>query len=90
MDFQTTTKFLSGSTWFLGSLEFLTDKFENLSIQEPELSKVIASGTSRLPLALVHVSLVIKAQLRLDSLGEADTDPADDRADHTLAARQPQ
>jgi hypothetical protein len=45
MAFQSTTKFLPGSRWFLGSLEFLTDKFGNLSLQEPELSRVAGSGT---------------------------------------------
>jgi hypothetical protein len=53
MAFQSTTKFLPGSRWFLGSLEFLTDKFENLSLQEQELSKVTGSGTGHLPLTLV-------------------------------------
>jgi hypothetical protein len=39
MTFQSTTMFLPGSRWFLDSLEFLTDKFGNLILQEPELSK---------------------------------------------------
>jgi hypothetical protein len=86
MMFQSTTNFLPGSRWFLGSLEFLSDKFENLSLQEPELSEVIGSSTGRLPLAPVRVGLVIKAWLRLGSLGETDTDPLEDRADHTLFA----
>jgi hypothetical protein len=36
MAFQSTTKFLPGSRWFLGSLVFLTDQFGNLSLQELE------------------------------------------------------
>jgi hypothetical protein len=32
MAFQSTTKFLPSSRWFPGSLEFLTDKFGNLSL----------------------------------------------------------
>jgi hypothetical protein len=35
-----TTKFLPSSRWCLGSLDFFTDKFGNLSLQDPELSKV--------------------------------------------------
>jgi hypothetical protein len=87
MTFQSTTKFLPGSRWFLSSLEFLTDKFGNTSLQELELSKVAGSGTDRLPPALVRVGLVSEAQLRLDSLGETDTDPMEDEADHTLTAQ---
>jgi hypothetical protein len=37
----------------MGSLEFLTDKFGDLSLQELESSEVVGSGTNRLPLALV-------------------------------------
>jgi hypothetical protein len=88
MVFQSTTKFLPGSRWFLGSLEFLSDKFRNLSLQEPELSKVTGLGIGCLPPAPVRVSLINEAQLkhRLGSLWEMDTDPAEDRDDHTLAA----
>jgi hypothetical protein len=64
MAFQSTTKLLPGSRRFLGSLEFLTDKFGNLSLQEPELSKVARSGNGRLPPASVQVSLVNEAQIR--------------------------
>jgi hypothetical protein len=53
MAFQYTTMLLPGSRWFLGSLEFLNDKFGNLSLQEPELSKIVGSGIGRLPLAPV-------------------------------------
>jgi hypothetical protein len=53
MAFESTTKLLPGSRWFLGSLEFLTDKFGNLSLQELKLSKVVGSGNDRLLLALV-------------------------------------
>jgi hypothetical protein len=87
MAFQSTTKFLPGSRWFLGSLEFLTDKFENLSLQEQELSKVTRSGTGHLPLTPVWVGLISVAQLRLDSLGKMDMDLAKVGADHTLAAQ---
>jgi hypothetical protein len=87
MVFQSTTKFLPGNSWFLDSLEFLSDKFGNLSLQEPELSEVAGSGTARLPLTLVQVSLIIEAHLILGSLGETYMDPVEDRADHTLAAQ---
>jgi hypothetical protein len=85
--FQFAAKFLPGSRWFLGSVEFLTNKFGNLSLQEPELSKVVRSGTDHLPPTLVRVSLVSEAQLELNSLGEMDMDPMEDGADHTLAAQ---
>jgi hypothetical protein len=87
MAFQSTTKFLPGSRWFLGSLEFLTDKFGDLSLQEPESSEVTGSGTNWFPLAPVRVGLINKAQLKHGpgSLGETDTVPAEDKADHTLA-----
>jgi hypothetical protein len=87
MAFQSTTKFLPGSMWFLGSLEFLTAKFGNLSLQEPELSKVTGSGSGYLPPAPDWVSLVNEAQHGLGSLGKIDRDPVEDRADHTLAAQ---
>jgi hypothetical protein len=79
MVFQYTTKFIPCSRWFLGSLEFLTDQFGNLSLQKPELSEVIESGTDRLLLAPVRIGRVIKAQLRLGSSGKTDTDPVEDR-----------
>jgi hypothetical protein len=60
--------------------------FGNLSLQEPELSKVTRSGTGCLALAPVRVGLIIKARLGLGSLGETDTDPMEDRADQTLVA----
>jgi hypothetical protein len=87
MTFQSTTKFLPGSWWFLGSLEFLTDKFRNQSLQEPKLSKVVGSCTGRLPPAPVQVGLINEAQLihGLGSLEETDTNPAEDKANHTLA-----
>jgi hypothetical protein len=86
MVFQSTMKFVHGSRWFLGSLMFLTDKFGDLSLQELEPSKVSRSGTDRFPPALVRVGLVNEAQLghRLSSLGETDTNPTEDKADHTL------
>jgi hypothetical protein len=87
MVFQSITKFLLGSRWFLGSLEFLTDRFGNLNLKEPELSEVIRSGTSRFPPTLDRVGLINEAQLRLGSLGETDTNLAEDKADHALAAQ---
>jgi hypothetical protein len=87
MAFQSTIKFLPGSRWFLGSLEFLTDKFGDLSLQTLESSEIAGSSTDRLPPAPVRVGLINEAKLRhrLDSLGEMNTDPAEDKADHTLA-----
>jgi hypothetical protein len=87
MAFQSTTKFLPGSRWFLGSLEFLTDTFGDLSLQEPELSEVTRSGTSCLPPTSVRFGLVNEAQLehRLGSLGDMDTDPIADKGEHNLA-----
>jgi hypothetical protein len=87
MAFQSIMKFLPGSRWFLASLEFLTNKFGDLSLQEPESSEVAGSGTDHFLLAPARVSLVNEAQLghRLGSLGEKDTDPAKDKVDHTRA-----
>jgi hypothetical protein len=87
MAFQSRTKLHPGSRWFLGSVEFLTDQFGNLSLQELESSEVDESGTDRLPLALVQVCLVNEAQLRLGPSGEMDTDPIEDKVDHTPTAR---
>jgi hypothetical protein len=53
MVFQSTTMFLPGSWWFLGSLEFLTDKFGDLSLGELESSEFARSSTDRLPPAPV-------------------------------------
>jgi hypothetical protein len=87
MVFQSGNKFLPGSRWFLGSLEFITNKFGDLSLQEPESHEVARSCTSRLPLDPVQVDLVSEAQLRheLNALGETDSDPTRDKANHTLA-----
>jgi hypothetical protein len=70
MAFQSATKFLPGCRGFLGSLEFLTNKFGNLSLQELEFSKVTGSGTGRFPPTLARVGLVSEAQLALGSLGK--------------------
>jgi hypothetical protein len=78
--------FLPDSRWFLGSLEFLTNKFGNLILQETELSEVIGSDTGRLPSTSVRVGLINEAQVGLGSLGEKDTYSVEDRTDHTLAA----
>jgi hypothetical protein len=87
MAFQSTTKFLPGSRWFLGSLQFVTDKFRYLNLQEAELSEVARSGTGHLPPSLVRVGLINEAQLEhgLNELGKMDPDPSRDKADHILA-----
>jgi hypothetical protein len=46
-------KFLPGSRWFMGSFQFMTDKFGDLTLQEPESHRIIGSGTVNLPPALV-------------------------------------
>jgi hypothetical protein len=51
--FQSTTKFLLGSRWVLGSLFFIADMFGDLNLWEPESCEVVRSGTNHLPLALV-------------------------------------
>jgi hypothetical protein len=85
--YQSTTKFLPGSKWFLGSLQFITDKFRDLTLQEPESRKVIGSGTDPLPSGLVRVSLINETHLGhgLSKLGKMDLDPAEDKANHNLA-----
>jgi hypothetical protein len=67
----------------------MTDKFANLSLHEPELSKAARSGTGCLPPAQVQVGLINEAQLGhgLGMLGETDMDPIKDRANHSLAAQ---
>jgi hypothetical protein len=40
MTFESTTKFLAGTRWFLGSFQFVTNKFGDLYLQEPESSAV--------------------------------------------------
>jgi hypothetical protein len=87
MTFQSTTRFLPGSRWFLGSLQFFTDKFEDLNLQDPKSSKVSRSGTGSLPPAPVRVSLINEAQLRhkLNELGKTDPDPTRYKEDHILA-----
>jgi hypothetical protein len=61
--------------------------FGDLTLQEPESSKVVRSGTGRLPRVLVQVGLVNEAQLRhgLNEPGKMDPNPARDKADHILA-----
>jgi hypothetical protein len=59
--FQSTTKFLPGSRWVLGSLLFIADKFGDLDLQEPESREVVGSDTDRLPPAPVRVDLVNEA-----------------------------
>jgi hypothetical protein len=49
MAYQSTTKFLPGSRWFLGSLQFVTDRFGDLTLQEPESCGIIGSGMGCLP-----------------------------------------
>jgi hypothetical protein len=87
MAFQSTTKFLPGSRWVLGSLLFIADKFGDLNLQEPESREVVGSNTDCLPPAPVRVGLVSEAQLRhgLIKLGKMDPDASRDKAGHTLA-----
>jgi hypothetical protein len=87
MAFQSTTMFFPSSRWFMGSLEFLTGKFRDLSQQEPESSEVTRSGTTHLPPAPVRFGLICEVQLRYGSsmLGKTNLDPTGDKADHTLA-----
>jgi hypothetical protein len=82
MVFQSTTKFLPGSRWVLGSLLFIADKFGDMNLQEPRSREVIRSGTSRLPPALALVDLVKEARLRhkLIQLGKTDPEPLGDKA----------
>jgi hypothetical protein len=87
MAFQSTTKFLPGSRWILRSLQFVTNKFGDLNLWEPELSEVTGSGTGHLPPAPAQVGLINEVQLRhgLNELGKTYLDPAGDKADHILA-----
>jgi hypothetical protein len=73
--------------WVLESLLFITNKFRDLSLQEPELPDVTGLGTGRLALVPVRVGLINEARLRHRSmvLGEADTDPPRDKTNHNLA-----
>jgi hypothetical protein len=84
MVFQSTTKFLPGSRWVLGSLLFIIDKFGDKNLQEPESPKVAGSGTDCIPLILARDGLIIEAQLghRSDKSGEAGSDPLGDKTDH--------
>jgi hypothetical protein len=84
MVFQLTRKFLPRSRWVLGSLLFITDKFRDLSLQEPESLYVTGSSTDHIPMIPAQVSLVITAQLRHGSneSGEAGSDTSGDKADH--------
>jgi hypothetical protein len=49
MPFQSTTKFLPGSRWVVGSVLFIADKFGDLNLQESESREVVGLGTSYLP-----------------------------------------
>jgi hypothetical protein len=82
--FQSTTKFLPSSRRVLASLLFIADKFGDLSLHELESLEIAGSGTGRVPLAPVRISLVNEAQLGHGSniLGEAESDPLEDKADH--------
>jgi hypothetical protein len=84
MAFQSTSKFSLDLRWIFASLLFIPDKFGDVSLQEPELQDVIRSGTNCIPLISARVSLVTEAQLRhrLDTFGEAESDPSRDKADH--------
>jgi hypothetical protein len=87
MSYQSATKFLPGSRWFLGSLhQFIIDEFGDLILQELESHGIIGSGTNRLPPAPVQVGLINEAQLKHghSELWKMDSDPTGDQADHTL------
>jgi hypothetical protein len=85
--YQSTTKFLLSPRCFLGSLQFITDRFGDLILQETESSKIIRSGTGRLPPARVRVDLKNEVQIRLrhSKLEKTDLDPVEDKASHTQA-----
>jgi hypothetical protein len=91
MTFKSTNKFIPDSRWVLGSLLFIVDKFRYLSLQESESQEVVRSSTDRLSLALVRVDLVNEAQLRHKSseLGEAESDPLGDKANHKKISSPP-
>jgi hypothetical protein len=81
MAFQSTTKFLPGSRWVLGSLVFIAGKIGDLNLQEPELHKIIRLGTVCLPPAPVQVNLINEAQLITGfvKLGKTDPVPSGDK-----------
>jgi hypothetical protein len=83
MVYQSTTKFLPDSRWFLGSLQFITDKFGDLTLQEPESHGILELGTKRLRPAPVRVGLINEAQQGhgLSELGKTGSDPKWDKAD---------
>jgi hypothetical protein len=87
MSFQSTTKFLPGLRWVLGSRLFIADKFGDLNLQEPKSCEVVRSGTVHLPPAPTQVSPINEAQLGHESIqvGKMDSNPSGDKADHTLA-----
>jgi hypothetical protein len=87
MAYQSRTKFLPNSRWFLGSLQFITDKFRDLTLQEPESHGIVGSVTDHLPLAPVRLGPINVAQLRQgpSELGKTGTYSAGDKVDHTLA-----
>jgi hypothetical protein len=78
MTYQSTNKFSPDSRLIFGSLLFITDKFGDLSLQEPE-----PHPTKRIPLIPVRVSLVTEPQLRhgFNTSGEMEM-PSGDKADH--------
>jgi hypothetical protein len=84
MTFQSSNKFLPDSRWVLGSLLFIVDKFGDLSLQEPESREVTGLDTDHIPLIPARVGLVHEAQLKhgFNTLGEAESDPSWDKADH--------
>jgi hypothetical protein len=86
MAYQSTIKFLLGSWWFLGFVQFITDKFGDLTLQEIKSPEIVGSGTGRLPPSPVRVSLINEAQLRYrpSKLGKMDLDLTEDKANHTL------
>jgi hypothetical protein len=49
MVYQSATKFLPGSMWLLGSLQFITDKFRDLTLQECRIPKFLFLNVNRFP-----------------------------------------
>jgi hypothetical protein len=84
MAFRSTSKFLPGSRLVFGSLLFITAKFGDLSLQEPESREVVGSGTDRISPTPAQVGLISEARLGhgLSVSREAELDPSGDKANN--------
>jgi hypothetical protein len=84
MALKSTTKFLAGSRLVFGSLLFIADKREDLSLQEPEPPTITRSGVDPFPLTPVRVGLTCGAwpRHRSSDLGESELDHTGDCAGH--------